>query len=159
MPVFHRAPHLCALCDSVASHCFCYVSSSIDPGHRDEFYIKPYRMPKPPLILAIAQTGDRCLEITSSTAIALLLLGTLVGVVGGMIGIGGGILVIPLLMFFFGFTQQKANGTSLAMLLPPIGLLAVIRYYQAGNIDIKVALLLACGFAGGAYLGAWIVNR
>jgi uncharacterized membrane protein YfcA len=99
------------------------------------------------------------MEITSSTAIALLLVGALVGVVGGMIGIGGGILVIPLLMFFFGFTQQKANGTSLAMLLPPIGLLAVIRYYQAGNIDIKVAMLLACGFAGGAYLGAWIVNR
>jgi uncharacterized membrane protein YfcA len=75
-----------------------------------------------------------------------------------MVGIGGGILVIPILMIGFGFSQAKANGTSMAMLLPPIGLFAVTSYWRAGNIDLAYAMLLAIGFAGGAHIGAVAVN-
>lgn len=89
---------------------------------------------------------------------ALLLVGVLVGTISGMVGIGGGILVIPILMIAFGFSQAKANGTSLAMLLPPIGIFAVLAYGRADNIDWGYALLLAVGFAAGAYLGARLVN-
>jgi len=87
------------------------------------------------------------------------LIGLSIGTISGMVGIGGGVLVIPILMFFFGFTQAKANGTSLAMLLPPIGIFAVIAYWKAANVDWRFALLLALGFAVGAYVGGLLVNR
>jgi len=99
------------------------------------------------------------LHLSTSTAFLLLFLGLVVGIVSGMVGIGGGVLVIPLLMFFFGFSQARANGTSLAMLLPPIGIFAVLTYWKAGNVDWRFAVLLAFGFAVGAYLGGAIVNR
>jgi uncharacterized membrane protein YfcA len=63
-----------------------------------------------------------------------------------------------MLMFFFGFSQARANGTSLAMLLPPIGIFAVFAYHRAGNIDWRYAGLLAAGFAVGAYAGAKALN-
>ena len=97
--------------------------------------------------------------LSATTIVVLLLMGFGIGTVSGVVGIGGGILVIPLLMFFFGFTQQKANGTSLAMLLPPIGILAVVMYAKAGNINWAFAGLLAVGFTAGAYVGGWMVNR
>jgi uncharacterized membrane protein YfcA len=90
--------------------------------------------------------------------VALLAIGVVIGIVSGMIGIGGGVLVIPVLMTFFSFSQEKANGTSLAMLLPPIGIFAVLAYKQAGNIDVGFAILLALGFAVGAYFGALLIN-
>jgi uncharacterized membrane protein YfcA len=96
--------------------------------------------------------------MTGSTAIVLLVCGCLIGVVSGLIGIGGGVLVVPLLVFFFRFNQQTAIGTSLAMLLPPIGLLAVIDFYKHGNVNLPFAILLACGFAFGALGGARVVN-
>ncbi len=89
----------------------------------------------------------------------LIAIGLAIGAMSGVVGIGGGVLVIPALVMFFGFTQQMANGTSLAMLLPPIGILAVINYARAGNINWAFAALLASGFIFGAYFGAWIVNR
>lgn len=92
------------------------------------------------------------------TACGIVLIGLLIGIIGGMVGIGGGVLVIPLLMFGFGFTQARANGTSLAMLLPPIGLFAVLSYVRSGNIDWRFAVLLAIGFSIGAYVGASLVN-
>ena len=99
------------------------------------------------------------MHLSTATAFLLLLIGLAIGIVSGMVGIGGGMLVIPLLMFFFGFSQAKANGTSLAMLLPPIGIFAVVEYWKAGNVDWRFALLLAFGFAVGAYIGAAIVNH
>jgi len=93
-----------------------------------------------------------------SIIVAVLLVGLLVGTISGMVGIGGGVLVIPILMIAFGFPQAKANGTSLAMLLPPIGIFAVLSYWRAGNIDWAFAMLLAVGFAAGAYLGAKVIN-
>lgn len=83
-----------------------------------------------------------------------LALGLAAGVLSGLIGIGGGILVVPALVFFFGFSQHQAQGTTLAMMVPPIGILAAWAYYQQGNVDLKVALLLCAGFFIGGFFGA-----
>lgn len=88
-----------------------------------------------------------------------LLVGCFVGVVSGLLGIGGGVLVIPALVFLFGYTQQRAVGTSLAMLLPPIGVFAVMRYARAGMVDWHASLTMALGFALGALGGAWLATR
>lgn len=81
--------------------------------------------------------------------------GFCVGILGGLFGVGGAEMVIPLLVYWFGFAQHKAQGTSLAMLLPPLGLLAAWRYWNAGHVDLNVAMLLALGFFFGAPFGAW----
>jgi len=83
----------------------------------------------------------------------LLAMGALVGGLSGLVGIGGGVMVIPILTFLFDFPQAKANGTSIAMLLPPIGIGAFLVYHRAGNVDLVAAACLAAGFAGGAYFG------
>jgi uncharacterized membrane protein YfcA len=82
-----------------------------------------------------------------------LLLGLLVGVLSGIVGIGGGILIIPALVYLFHMNQHKAQGTSLAALLAPIGALAFWEYYKAGNVDLKAGLLIALGFLVGGYFG------
>ncbi len=83
-----------------------------------------------------------------------ILLGVAVGAFSGLVGIGGGIIAIPALTMLFGFSQQQAQGTSLAMMLPPVGILAVWAYYTHGYVDIKAAALLAIGFLIGGYFGA-----
>jgi hypothetical protein len=88
-----------------------------------------------------------------------LVCGFLTGIVGGLFGVGGGEIFIPLLIYVFGFSQHQAQGTSLAVLLPPIGLLAALRYYRAGHVDFAVAGLLALGFFFGASLGAMAATR
>jgi uncharacterized protein len=85
--------------------------------------------------------------------------GFLTGIIGGLFGVGGGEIFIPLLIYVFGFSQHQAQGTSLAVLLPPIGLLAALRYYRAGHVDFAVAGLLALGFFFGASIGAIIATR
>jgi uncharacterized membrane protein YfcA len=71
-----------------------------------------------------------------------------------LVGIGGGILIIPALVFLFGFTQQQAQGTTLALMVPPIGILAAWTYYTQGYVDVKVAGLICAGFVVGGYFGA-----
>lgn len=83
-----------------------------------------------------------------------VLVGVLIGVFSGLIGVGGGILLVPILLYFFGMNQHQAQGTSLAMLLPPSGLLAFWQYYKAGNADLKLGLLIAAGVFIGGYIGA-----
>lgn len=90
---------------------------------------------------------------------ALFAVGLMTGVIGGLFGVGGGELFIPLLVYLFGFSQHQAQGTSLAVLLPPIGLLAAVRYYRAGYVDFPTAGLLALGFFLGASVGAIIATR
>jgi hypothetical protein len=90
---------------------------------------------------------------------AFALAGFLTGIVGGLFGVGGGEIFIPLLVYAFGFSQHQAQGTSLAVLLPPIGLLAALRYYRAGHVDFAVAGLLALGFFLGASVGAIVATR
>lgn len=88
-----------------------------------------------------------------------LLLGLLVGVLSGIVGIGGGILIVPALVYFFHMTQHKAQGTSLGALLAPIGALAFWEYYKAGNADLKAALLIGLGFIVGGYFGGLFAQR
>ena len=83
-----------------------------------------------------------------------LLLGITVGIISGMIGIGGGVLITPALIYMFGFEQKLAQGTTLALLVPPIGILGAWAYYEQGFIDIKVAVLICIGFFIGGFIGA-----
>ena len=100
--------------------------------------------------------GDN-MQIGVTTVIGLLALGGAIGAVSGMLGIGGGLLVIPALVFFFSLTHTQAVGTSLGMLLPPIGVFAFLTYYRAGQVNMPMAMLCAAGFAIGAYVGAKLV--
>jgi uncharacterized membrane protein YfcA len=83
-----------------------------------------------------------------------ILLGLAAGIASGFLGIGGGTIIIPALVYLCAFTQHQAQGTTLAMMIPPIGLLAALRYYYAGNVNIKVAAILCAGFFLGGFLGA-----
>jgi len=76
------------------------------------------------------------------------------GMLSGLIGIGGGIVIVPALVFFLGFSQLKAQGTSLGILLLPVGLLAVTQYYKQGHIDVKVVLIVSASFLVGGLLGS-----
>jgi uncharacterized membrane protein YfcA len=89
-------------------------------------------------------------------AILYLLLGLVAGVFSGLIGIGGGVIIVPALIYLFGFEQHLAQGTTLALLVPPIGILAAWTYYKQGFVDVKVAALVALGFFIGGLLGARI---
>lgn len=84
----------------------------------------------------------------------LILLGIIAGIASGMFGIGGGVVIVPVLMLLFQFDQVQANGTSLAALLMPVGIFAVLQYYRAGKLKIKIAIPVAIGLIGGAYFGA-----
>lgn len=85
--------------------------------------------------------------------LAYILLGLTTGVVSGLVGIGGGVLLTPSLVYLFGFSQHSAQGTTLALLIPPISLLAALPYYQEGYVNIKVAVLICLGFFLGGLLG------
>jgi hypothetical protein len=84
----------------------------------------------------------------------VLLIGLVVGAFSGVVGIGGGILFVPALIWLLGMDQLKAQGTSLGALLAPVGLFAFWEYYRRGHADLRVALLLAAGFLIGGYFGA-----
>ena len=90
------------------------------------------------------------------TVIILLLIGLAAGVLSGVVGIGGGILIVPALVYFLGFSQRMAQGTSLAILLLPIGLLGVWQFYKGGYVDIRVTLVIALAFFVGSYFGSRI---
>ena len=86
----------------------------------------------------------------------LLAVGLVAGVLSGMVGIGGGIVIVPVLIYFLGFTQHQAQGTVLFMFLLPIGALGVMNYYKSGYIDWRVALIMASTFLIGSFLGSKI---
>jgi uncharacterized protein len=88
-----------------------------------------------------------------------LLVGVIVGVVSGIVGIGGGVLFIPALIWLFAMDQHKAQGTSLGALLAPVGIFAFYEYYRKGNADLRIALLLAAGFLVGGYFGAVVAQH
>lgn len=83
----------------------------------------------------------------------LLILGIIAGYFSGLIGIGGGVIIVPALIILFGFSQHVAQGTTLALLVPPIGILAVTEYYKKGYVDTKAAIIICIGFIIGGYLG------
>ena len=84
----------------------------------------------------------------------ILLVGLVVGMISGVVGIGGGVLFVPALIWLLGMNQHKAQGTSLAALLATVGIFAFMEYYRKGNADLRVGLLLAAGFLVGGYFGA-----
>jgi uncharacterized membrane protein YfcA len=86
-----------------------------------------------------------------------LLVGLLGGIFSGMLGIGGGIVMVPALAFLFGLSQHQAQGTTLALMVPPIGLLAAWTYYKAGFVDLKIAAFVCLGFFFGGLVGAKLV--
>jgi len=91
-----------------------------------------------------------------SMLLMLLLIGVVTGVMAGMLGIGGAIIMIPAMVFLLGFSQQMAQGTSLAVMLPPIGIFAAYNYWKAGHVNIIFALVLAVAFMIGSYFGSRI---
>jgi uncharacterized membrane protein YfcA len=84
----------------------------------------------------------------------LLAIGVVTGVMAGMLGIGGAVVMVPALVFILGFSQQMAQGTSLAVMLPPIGIIAAYNYWKAGQVNLKFALILAVAFLIGSYFGS-----
>lgn len=91
--------------------------------------------------------------------VLFLVIGSLAGVASGLFGLGGGVLIVPALAFLAGFTQEQAVGTSLAVLLPPVGFAAVLEYYRHGNVNLKAALFIAIGVFMGAWLGALLAHK
>src|SRR5204862_2773367 len=94
--------------------------------------------------------------MTIQTILLLAIIGLAAGILSGMIGIGGGIIIVPALVFVLGFTQQQAQGTSLGLLLLPVGILAVMNYYKQGFIDVKVVAIMCVTFIAGGWLGSKI---
>jgi hypothetical protein len=92
--------------------------------------------------------------MSTSVLLLLIVIGIITGFMAGMLGIGGAIIMIPALVYFLGLSQQTAQGTSLAVMLPPIGILAAYNYYKAGQVNIKFALILAAAFIVGSYFGS-----
>src|SRR4030067_1369510 len=97
--------------------------------------------------------------VTMTNIILYLLLGLVAGTFRGLIGIGGGTIIVPVLVFLFGLSQHEAQGTTLALLVPPIGFLAAWTYYKEGYVDLKIASLICLGFFFGGLLGAKLATR
>lgn len=92
--------------------------------------------------------------MTTSLVLTLIVIGLLAGFLSGLIGVGGGIIMVPLFVLFLGFSQHQAQGLSLAVLLPPVTFLAVYNYYQAGAIDWRYALIVSSIFIVGGFIGS-----
>ncbi len=93
-------------------------------------------------------------RMSAQIIITLMIIGLFAGMLSGLIGVGGGIIIVPALVFFLGFTQHQAQGTSLGLLLLPIGILAVINYYNKGLIDVKMVGVMAVAFLLGGWFGS-----
>jgi len=89
----------------------------------------------------------------------LVAIGIAAGVLSGLVGVGGGLIIVPALIFFLGFTQLQAQGTSLGLLLLPVGVFAVINYYKAGHIDLKVVAVMSLAFVAGGWVGSKLALR
>jgi uncharacterized membrane protein YfcA len=108
------------------------------------------------IYLNIWKNWNTILRLTGDTIImiAYLILGILAGTLSGLVGIGGGVIIVPALVFLFGFSQHSAQGTTLALMVPPIGILAAWTYYRQGQVDLKIAGFVCLGFLLGGLLGA-----
>lgn len=97
--------------------------------------------------------------MTTELVITLLLIGLAAGILSGLVGVGGGLIVVPALIFFMGYNQYQAQGTSLGLLLLPVGILAVMNYYNKGHIDVKVVAVMSIAFILGGWLGSKLALR
>ena len=94
------------------------------------------------------------MTLTISVVIILIIIGILSGTLSGLVGVGGGIIIVPCLVLFLAFPQKMAQGTSLGILLLPAGILGVLQYYKQGHIDFKVVAIVAIGFVVGNFFGS-----
>jgi hypothetical protein len=94
------------------------------------------------------------MKMSTTMLLSLIVIGIITGVMAGMLGIGGAIIMIPALVFLLGISQQTAQGTSLAVMLPPVGIIAAYNYYKAGHVNIRFAIILALFFLVGSYFGS-----
>ncbi len=94
------------------------------------------------------------MDFTISQLIVLVLVGILAGLLSGFVGVGGGIVIVPAMIYFLHMTQKDAQGISLAVLLLPVGILGVMNYYKAGHINFSYSLIIAIGFVAGSYFGS-----
>jgi uncharacterized membrane protein YfcA len=92
--------------------------------------------------------------MTTQTILILILIGLFAGILSGLIGLGGGIIIVPALVYLLAFNQHEAQGNSLGVLLLPVGILAVINYYNKGYIDLKVVAIISIGFIFGGWMGS-----
>lgn len=90
------------------------------------------------------------------TVLIIILVGIAAGILSGLVGVGGGIIIVPSLVYFIGFSQKTAQGTSLGLILLPVGILGVLQYYKQGHLDVRVVAILALGFLAGSYFGSKI---
>ncbi len=93
------------------------------------------------------------------SVLALALIGIAAGLIAGFFGLGGGVIIVPALVYFAGFSQHLATGTSLAILLPPVGLGAVLEYYRNGRVDIRAAVVIALCMFAAAWFSARLANK
>lgn len=92
--------------------------------------------------------------MTTAIILSLVLIGLLAGVLSGLVGVGGGIIMVPMLVLLLGFSQHQAQGTSLTVLVVPVTALAVFNYYKEGYINWKYAAIIAIFFVVGSYFGS-----
>jgi uncharacterized protein len=96
------------------------------------------------------------MKMSLSTILILIIIGVAAGILSGVVGVGGGIVMVPALIYFMAMSQHEAQGTSLAVMLPPIGLLAAWNYHKAGALNWKFAIIMALAFIIGGYFGSKI---
>jgi hypothetical protein len=92
--------------------------------------------------------------MTTATILLLLIVGLVAGILSGLVGVGGGIIMVPALVLFLGFTQKQAQGTSLGIMLLPVGILAVIQYYKQGYINFNSVFIISAAFVVGGFFGS-----
>lgn len=92
----------------------------------------------------------------TQTVLIVVLVGIAAGILGGLVGVGGGIIIVPALIYFLGFSQKTAQGTSLGLIMLPVGILGVLQYYKQGHVDFRVVGILAVGFLIGSFFGSKI---
>ena len=92
--------------------------------------------------------------MTTATILLLLLVGLIAGILSGLVGVGGGIIMVPALVLLLGFTQKHAQGTSLGIMLLPVGILAVLQYYKQGYINFNSVFIISAAFVVGGFLGS-----
>jgi uncharacterized membrane protein YfcA len=100
----------------------------------------------------IKQTNNMDIQ----TIISLIIVGIFAGILSGLVGIGGGIILVPALVYLLGFSQMSAQGTSLALIMFPVGILGVMQYYKHGYVDFKIIPIIAIGFIVGSFFGGKI---
>jgi uncharacterized membrane protein YfcA len=106
--------------------------------------------------MPVVVTDDKKIKrkMTVQIVLILVIIGLCAGMLSGLIGVGGGVIVVPALVYFLGFSQHEAQGTSLGLLLLPVGILAVANYYKQGQIDVKVVAIMCLAFVLGGWLGS-----